>query len=171
MIVHFVGAPLAGLMLVTTDGPWLGKRVTAKGRAGWTLHVLVPRDPVTGAVMAEVREAGMPPVADRSGRCRIGCGTDRAVWVCGTGPGPRSTARPPGAGGSLAAGAGPRAQPFGAGAWTWPAPSVRSRGWSGWHGYRPTPNHSQHAGRTLPGESSEASSLFSYPVRQLRGPS
>ncbi|WP_030705873.1 MULTISPECIES: hypothetical protein [unclassified Streptomyces] len=56
MIVHFVGGPLAGRGLATTDDPWFGGWFTIKGAAGKALYVPVHRAPVTGAVMAEVNE-------------------------------------------------------------------------------------------------------------------
>ncbi|MFE6727745.1 hypothetical protein ACFVDN_07595 [Streptomyces californicus] len=56
MIVHFVGGPLAGRVLATTDAPWFGSWFTIEGRTEWTLYVPVHRDPATGTVMAEVNE-------------------------------------------------------------------------------------------------------------------
>ncbi|MCT6782232.1 hypothetical protein LXH09_37045 [Streptomyces sp. CS7] len=55
MIVHFVGGPLAGLKLATTEDPWAGSWFSTEGAAEWTLYVPVHRDPVTGEVMAEER--------------------------------------------------------------------------------------------------------------------
>ncbi|MET8940413.1 hypothetical protein ABZX28_25900 [Streptomyces rubiginosohelvolus] len=55
MIVHFVGGPLAGLKLATTEAPWAGDWFSTEGAAEWTLYVPVYRDPVTGTVIAEAR--------------------------------------------------------------------------------------------------------------------
>ncbi|GAA4119910.1 MULTISPECIES: hypothetical protein [Streptomyces] len=54
MIVRFVGGPLAGRELETTDAPWFGGWLTA-GDADWSLYVPTHRDPVTGVVLAEVQ--------------------------------------------------------------------------------------------------------------------
>ncbi|MFI2471536.1 hypothetical protein ACH475_35060 [Streptomyces globisporus] len=55
MIVHFIGGPLAGRSLATTEDPWAGDWFTTEGAAEWTLYVPVYRDPVAGEVMAEER--------------------------------------------------------------------------------------------------------------------
>ncbi|MDP9954342.1 MULTISPECIES: hypothetical protein [Streptomyces] len=44
MIVHFVGGPLAGRVLTTTDDPWFGSWFTIEGRTEWTLYVPVHRN-------------------------------------------------------------------------------------------------------------------------------
>lgn len=51
MIVRFLGGPLAGRVLTTTDAPWAGGWLTA-GDADWGLYVPVHHDPVTGVVLA-----------------------------------------------------------------------------------------------------------------------
>lgn len=53
MIVRFVGGPLAGIELETTDAPWFGGWFTVGATEG--LYVLVHRDQATGVVLAEVR--------------------------------------------------------------------------------------------------------------------
>ncbi|MEU3400635.1 hypothetical protein [Streptomyces filamentosus] len=54
MIVRFVGGPLAGRELQTTDAPWKGGWLTA-GEADWALYVPGHRDSATGIVLAEVQ--------------------------------------------------------------------------------------------------------------------
>ncbi|MER5739970.1 hypothetical protein ABT117_30455 [Streptomyces sp. NPDC002262] len=54
MIVRFVGGPLSGRELETTDAPWKGDWFTA-GEADWALYVPGHRDPATGTVLAEVQ--------------------------------------------------------------------------------------------------------------------
>lgn len=53
MTVHFMGGPLGGLVLGTTDAPWFGDWFTVGDTA--SLYVPFHRDPVTGVVLAEVR--------------------------------------------------------------------------------------------------------------------
>ncbi|GAA2264991.1 hypothetical protein GCM10010232_66490 [Streptomyces amakusaensis] len=53
MTVRFVGGPLAGRVLETTDAPWFGGWFTVGDTAG--LYVPVHHDAVTGVVLAEVR--------------------------------------------------------------------------------------------------------------------
>ncbi|MFI7329676.1 hypothetical protein ACIBQ3_34185 [Streptomyces rubiginosohelvolus] len=71
MIVQFIGGPLAGLKLATTEDRWAGGWFSTEGAAEWTLYVPVHRDPVTGIVLAEARAtAPVQPVDDRPGRAR-----------------------------------------------------------------------------------------------------
>ncbi|WP_330242627.1 hypothetical protein [Streptomyces sp. NBC_00525] len=52
MTVRFIGGPLAGRELETTDAPWSGDWFTVGDTAG--LYKPTHRDPATGVVLAEV---------------------------------------------------------------------------------------------------------------------